>query len=245
MTTNANHKKGSHSETIPFNISKLSTLQYIKVIYIGTDNELYEIGTEILTINNDMIQLFLNSQSEINVPCPTGIVLKLVTGDAIHFAKTILKSIKKVNNRVLFTMDAPKKTIRQQNRKHCRINLNRPGVILVEDKDIQKTYLMQSVNISMGGVLLHNIESLLNDDKIKLQLHKDERCHFVLFLEQNLIIKLYAKLVRSEYIDNSYRYAFEFIEMPEKYINPLNKYITNEQLKLLKANSIKSSNKII
>jgi c-di-GMP-binding flagellar brake protein YcgR len=246
MAINTNNKKNSNSETVPFNVSKLSTLQYIKVVYVGADNELYEIGTEVLTLNNDMIHLFLNTQKEVNITCPTGIVLKLVTGDAIYFAKAILKEIRKVNNRILFCMDAPKKTIRQQNRKHCRINLDCSGVILVNDgKSTNQPYLIQTINISMGGVLLYNVESMLNDDKITLQLRKNDSCHIVLFIEQNFMVKSSAQFVRLEYIDNMYRYAFQFQDMPRKYINPLNKYITNEQLKLLKANSIKTSNKKI
>lgn len=243
MSADTNNQKKSNSETVPFNISKLSNLQYIKVIYIGSDKELYEINTDIVSISNEVIYLFLNTPKEIDFKCPVGIVLKLVTGDAIHFAKVILKEIKKVNNRILFIMDAPQKTIRQQNRKHCRININCPGVIIVDEKIGKQTYLTKTVNISMGGVLLSDIESLLNDDKISLQLGKEELCHIVLFIEQNFIVKLCAQFVRCECVDDSYRYAFQFINMPQKYINPLNKYITNEQIKLLKINNTKSLNR--
>ena len=244
MAMNADNTKKSNSETVPFNVSKLSTLQYVKVIYVDTNSELYEMGAEVLTMNNETIQLFLNTQNKVNITCPTGIVLKLVTTDAIYFAKTILKEIKKINNKNLLIMDAPKKTIRQQNRKHCRIILNRPGVILVnDDKNTKQTYITQTKNISLGGVLLYNTESMVGDDKIILQLKKDECCNMVLFLEQNLTVKLYAKYVRTEFVDNSYRYAFQFQDMPQKYINPLNKYITNEQLKLLKGVNVKTSNK--
>ena len=245
MAENNEKKNNSCSETLPYDVSKLSSLLYIKVIYTDTNNELYEMNTEIITINNETIQLYFNSSKNFDITCPTGIVLKLVTADAIHYAKTILKETKKIGNKYIFSMDAPKKTIRQQNRKHCRVILNRPGVILTNDDGNKQTYITQTENISMGGVLICGAESLLNDDIVKLKLRKDDHCHLVLFVEHKFIIKIEAQLVRIEQIKDSYRYAFQFVDMPQKYINPLNKYITNEQLKLLKTGGLNIKSKAV
>ena len=245
MAEDKENKNNSCSETIPYDVSKLSSLQYIKVIYTDTDNELYEMNTEIITINNQVIQLYFMAEKDINISCPTGIVIKLVTTDAIHYAKTILREVKKIGRKYLFNMDAPKKTIRQQNRKHCRVKLNCPAVILVnDDKGYNQVNLTQADNISMGGVLLCGAESMLNDDEVRLKLGKDDICHLVLFIEHNFIVKIDAKLVRIEHVGDSYKYAFQFAKMPAKYVNPLNKYITNEQIKTLKAVNTNTKGKV-
>ena len=159
--------------------------------------------------------------------------MKLVTNDAIHFAKAILKDFKRTDDRFIFILDTPQKTVRQQNRKFYRINLNKPCVLLTDNKDNRQTYVAESVNISKGGILLYNLESALNDEKASFKPSKDTSFHIVLFLEHNLIIKLYAEFIRIECVDGVYRYAFHFTNMPQKYIVPFNKYMTQEEFKLI------------
>ena len=233
---NTQNRKKSNLEEMPFMISKLSTLQYIKLIFIGANNELIEIRTEVSMINNDIIQLFYISKENINITCPIGVALKFVTRDAIYFAKAILNDIKKVSDKSILVLNAPRKIVRQQNRKFYRIDIERPCVLTVNNggKDNHQTYITQTVNISKGGALLSNVESILNDEPVSLQLSKDECCHMVLFLEQNLKIKLSAKFIRSESVNGSNRFAFQFIEILKNYNMPFDKYLTNEEIKLLK-----------
>lgn len=236
MEKNAQNKQKSNSEMVSFNLSKLSTVQYIKVIFIDNNQELREIRTEAHSFNNDIIQLYISGKENINLNYPTGVVLKLVTIDAIYFAKVILKDIKKANGKNIFFLNAPQKAIRQQNRKYYRINVERPCVLLINNDNIKnETFIAQSVNISKGGILIYNIESILNDEQIKLQMSQDDCCNIVMFLEYDLKVKAYAKFVRSECVDNIHRCAFQFLNIPQKYIIPFDKYLTNEEYKLLKS----------
>ena len=234
MEKNTQNKKKSNTETIPFNIHKLISLQYIKVIFMDTKKELHEIRTDNHTVFDDTIQLHINSREDFNITCPIGIVLKFVTRDAIYFAKAVLKEIRRTKDKVIFVLKAPQKTIRQQNRKFYRINIDRPCVLLVEGKNNNQIYVAQTVNISKGGVLISDLESMLNDEKVTLQLPKDAGCRFTIFLEHNLKIKTYAQYVRSEYVDETYRYGFQFFDIPQRYIMSFDKYLTNEEYKLLK-----------
>ena len=235
MAKNTQKQKHSHSEIVPFSTSKFSSLQYVKIVYVDQNKELYEIKTEVQTINNDTIRLFADKNDGIDITCPCGVALKFVTNDAIYFAKTVLNDIKNINNRIVLFLDAPRKTIRQQKRKFFRINMERPCAIFVNNNNNAQAYTAQSVNISIGGILLYNVESMLNEEEqTRFTPSKDDSCYIAIFLEQDLKITVCAKFVRSEYVDGSYRYAFQFINMPLKYINPFNKYMTSAELKLLK-----------
>ena len=135
-------------------------------------------------------------------------------------------------------LDAPEKTVRQQNREFYRIDIDCPCVLLLDnDKNNSKTYIAQSANISKGGTLLHNLESIsiMDYEQINLQMTNGDGCYITMFLEQNLKVKSYAKLVRSESVNNKYRYAFQFLNIPKKYSIPFDKYLANEEFKLLKA----------
>ena len=130
-------------------------------------------------------------------------------------------------------MQTPNKTIRQQNRKFYRISASLPGVMLIkDDKNGNQTYIAQSVNISKGGVLLGDAESLLNDEKKELQLSAGDHCHIAMFLKHNLKIKSYAKFIRTECVDDTYRYAFQFINISKASFDALDKYVTKEKLNL-------------
>ena len=85
MVNDSQNKTIASSETVPFNISNLSTLQYVKIIFIDTNNELLEIQTNVNNIDDDTIQLYIHRKEDFNITCPVGVALKLVTSDAIYF----------------------------------------------------------------------------------------------------------------------------------------------------------------
>jgi len=233
---NNKKKKKSNTEVIPFDVSKMSALKYMKIIFIDANKKLNEIQADANKITNDVIQLYINENEEINLTCPVGVVLKLVTYDAIYFAKTILTDIHKVNGKYMLITEIPKKTIRQQNREFYRIDLSRPFVFASEnDKNNNQVYIAQSVNISKGGVLLNNLESISNEDQVRLKLSGGDCCHIAMFLEKDLKIKSYAKFIRAELVGDSYRCAFQFLNMPQKYIVPFDNYLKNEEYKLLRS----------
>ena len=162
-------------------------------------------------------------------------VLKLVMADSIHFAKTILNNVRNIDNRLIFILDTPTKTIHQQNRKHYRINKERPSVLLINNKNNNRICIAQTVNISKGGVLVRDTESLYDDEKRNIRFTNGDDCHIAIFLKHNLKIKSYAKYIRTEHINDSYRYAFQFSDMSQTHINTLEKYITAEEFKLLQS----------
>ena len=236
MEDDIKNKKKSNSEMIPFDISNFSTLQYVKIIFVDKYNELCELRAENNIIKKDTIQLYINSQNNIDINCPIGVVLKLVTNDTIYFAKTILQYVKNSGDRFIFVLKTPPKTIRQQNRKYARINVNCPCVISYNDnKNNRQTYIAQSINISKGGALLSDIDSILLSYKpCELQLSEGDSCNIVIFLRHDSKIKTQAKFIRKECIDDVFRYAFQFTNMPDACIDTLDKYLTKAEFKLLK-----------
>ena len=237
MEKKPQNKQKSTSEIITFDAYKFSNLKYIKMIFIDKNKELQEIQAEAHSLNNDIIQLLINDKTNINITCPTGVVLKLVTTDSIHFAKVILKELKSNNDKYILVLDTPQKTIRQQNREFYRINIDCPCVLLIDnDKNNNKAYIAQSVNISKGGALISNLESIsiMEHEHFSLQINNGDSCYITMFLEQNLKVKSYSKFVRTETVDNTYRYALQFLNIPNKYSIPFDKYLANEEYKLLK-----------
>ena len=237
MEENIKNKKRANSEIIPFDISNFSSLQYIKLVFLDEKKELFEIRSENYKIDNDIIQLNFNNKKNWNISCPTGAVLKLITADSIHYAKTILQNVENINNKNIFTLKTPGKTMQQQNRKFYRITKDRPCALLFNNND--NVLIAQSINISKGGILISDVESLLNDQEIDLQPADGDLCHIAMFLKHNLRIKSGAIFKRKEYYNDSYRYAFQFVDMPEKYLDIFDKYMTAEEFKLLQ--SIKQS----
>ena len=234
MENNDQIKNESVSNTIPFDISQFPDLQYMKVIFADANNELRELNFEVNTIDSNIIKLSSDGNEHVNLTCPTGVVIKIAAHNAIYFAKAILKIIRNINNKLIFVLKTPTKTIRQQNRRFYRVNAKLPCVLLINNhRSKQQTYLAQSVNISKGGVLLCNTESLFDDSKRDLQFSAGDRCYIAVFLKQNLKVKASAKFIRTEYVDDSYRYAFQFLYMQQTCLDALDKYITKEKLNLL------------
>ena len=235
MKDNAKNIKNSNSEMIPIDVSKLTNLKYIKVIYVDANNNLHEICSEKQIISNDLIYIDCSSDNNIDIACPIGVVIKLITKEAIYFAKVVLSNITKKINKILLTVNAPKKAIRQQNRKHYRIDKERPCVLLFNDGENDcKTYIAQTVNLSKGGVLVSNVESILSDEPVTIKFSKNDSYNIAMFLEQDLNLKTYATIVRSEFVNNKYRYAFQFSKILKKSEPLFDKYLISEEFKILK-----------
>lgn len=235
MEVDAKNIKNSNSEMMSIDVSKMTNLEYIKVIYVDANNNLHEICSEKRIISNNLIYLYCSIDNNINVTCPTGVVIKLITKEAIYFAKVVLNNITKKNNQIILTINAPNKAIRQQNRKYYRINMERPCVLLFyDDKNNCQSYIAQTVNLSRGGVLISNVESILNDEQVIIKFSKNDSYNIAMFLEQNLNLKANAIIVRSEFVNNTYRYAFQFSKILKKSEMLFDKYLTREEFKILK-----------
>lgn len=236
MKKNAQNTEAIDSKTLSFDISNLASLQYVKIIFLDSKNKLHEIQTESSEIEGNIIKLSLQGEKEFDVDCPTGAVLKFVTTDSIHFTKTVLKKVRSVGHKLVFVLETPQKIIQKQYRKFNRIAKNRPCVLLFKNKTLKdKTFIAKTVNMSKGGVLLHDFESLSNDQKQCLKLADGDCCYIAIFIKHNITIKSYAKFIRTEYINESYRYGFQFIDMPKQYSDTLDKYIKSEEFKLVQS----------
>lgn len=234
--TDEQKPKQSYTETMSFDATKLDTLQYVKVVYANRNKDLNEIVTSVKTLNNTTIELIQKDGESINLVCPLGVILKFVTHDAIYFAKVILNSISTVNRRTLLSIKAPAKMIRQQCRKNTRIYMERNCALYMNNgKSTPSLYIAKSVNISASGALIDRLEPLSNDDTANPIFDINSVGSIVLFLETDLLIPTAAKLVRIERRNDSpFRYAFQFMDLKQKYINPFYKYIVSSELKQLK-----------
>ncbi len=227
--------KQSNSKQISFSFAKSSNIQYIKIIFNDADNKIREERANANSISDDVIKLRI-SKENYNINCPTGAVLKFITDSAIFYAKAILQEIKQTGDNYVFILKTPQNTIQKQNRRFYRLNVERPCVLQVNNEDGEyETYIAQSVNVSKGGILLTNVESTMNDEQVNLQLSDGDFCHIVIFLKHNIKIKTLAEFVRLERVDDTYRYAFQFLDMGLEYAAQLVKYISSEEHKLLKS----------
>ena len=181
--------------------------------------------------------MYFKWKSDFDINYPQEVTIKFVTYDAMYYAQATLQEIKKSDNRIYFSVIPPTKMIRQQKRKYARVELERSCVLAITDEYGRcTTYLTKSINLSACGILLHNLETLDSNDilKDKVEMSKHAWYNIVIFMEPDVVIKLFAMYVRHECINNSHRYAFRFFNTKQKDIDLIGKCITNEQLKLLK-----------
>lgn len=221
-----------------FSLAELHKLKYVKVIYTDFEDKRHEVSTEVKFIGELLISLYFQTEEDgFDIECPQDVTLKFVTSDALYIAKSSLKEVIQTGNIVYFSINPPEKMTRRQSRKYARAELDRTCVLsIADDVGHRTTYLAKSLNMSACGILLYNLESFDSDDIMqeKLEMSKYDCYHVVVFLEQNIVLKLFARFVRDEYVDGTYRYAFQFLNMKQKNIDLICKCITNEQLKMIK-----------
>ena len=129
----------------------------------------------------------------------------------------------------------PSRMNRRQNRKYYRVNLKRTCVLFVTDKEGNSTaFMSKMVDVSAGGVLIHKLESMFSNEIIIINPSDYEYFNIVLFLDLDIVLKLQARPVRTENMETSPRYAFEFIKMKQSDIDIISKYVTKEQVEQLK-----------
>ena len=93
------------------------------------------------------------------------------------------------------------------------------------------------IDISAGGVLIHQLETMFSDTYVSINPDDYVRFNLVLILGTNIVLKMNARYVREEKTNKSHKYAFEFIEPDEKNTNIISKFVTQEQVQMLKINS--------
>ena len=224
------------NSSIYYDVSELSKLKYVKVIYRDNDDEMHEICTEVKFIGNKLISLYFKQSNSFYIKCPQDVILKFVTSDAMYISTAVLQDAKQNDNMVYFSILPPDKMVKQQKRKYSRINLDRSCVLVVNDRSGKSsTYLSKIVNLSASGVLITNLETMFEDKYVAVELSKYDCYHLVLFLEHDKVLKAFTRYVRHDCVDDSHMYAFHYMNLKPKTISEIDKYVASEQIKQLKA----------
>jgi len=218
-----------------YNTADLSKLKYIKVVYTGLDSGWHEVKTEVKFMGTELISLYFRDNRGFNINYPQKVTIKFVCEDGLYTAQSTLQKIEKVDELVYFTILPPARMDKRQNRKYFRINLKRTCVLIATKKDGNSAaYMSRLVDVSAGGVLIHQLESMFNDKYVSIDPINYDYFNIVLFLDLNIVLKLSARFIRHEKADESDRYAFEFVRMKPGDIDTISKFVTREQVEQLK-----------
>ena len=188
-------------------------LKYIKISYIDTQNEKYEIKTNLVSINKEDIELDYESLKLLNVACPQYSIVKFVTTEAMYIVQTkILKFSKKRMGHYTIILSKPSTIQRRQLREYQRAELKMAiSLVCINEAGWQNLYLSQSVDLSAGGVKIKNLKSLNNgkviNDFVNFQSFKS--IVMTLYLDSECELTFEANIVRSD--KDAKEYAFEFI----------------------------------
>lgn len=124
-------------------------------------------------------------------------------------------------------------------RKYIRVGLKRHCVLICTDEyGNSKSYMSRSIDMSLGGVLIHKLESMFSNDYVRINPADFRYFNIVLFLDIDVVLKLSANYVRQEKGRVSYRYGFEFVGVNNEDLGTVSKYITQEQLRQRKQQKV-------
>ena len=172
---------------------------------------------------------------EFDIECPQEIMLKFVIGDLLYIAKSTLKQVDVKATKVYFRISAPKILELQQQRKYYRIDIKRFCLLVGVNKEGNSTaFVARSINLSAGGVLINRLESMTSNKYITINPEDYEIYHLIIVLEMDQVLKLSARYVRQEEGRKSYKYAFEFVDIPEQKTDFISKYVIRKQLEELR-----------
>ncbi len=219
-----------------FSNADLSKIKDVKVIYTDLDDKTHEVSTEVNFISDILISLYFRCNKEFDINYPQTITVKFITERGLFIAKATLQEVKRLEDFIYLTILSPKKIDHRQNRKYFRINLKRTCVLVGTDEGGDSTaYMSKLVNVSAGGILMHKMETMFESKYVAIEPNDYDFFTIILFLDIDLVLKLAARYVRQEQIDEpTPSYAFEFIEMKPRDINAISKYLTKKQLEQIK-----------
>lgn len=215
-------------------ITDLAEVESLIVIYLGSDRKKHEVRAEIKSIGRYLITLFFQTSKPVSIGYPQDVTLKFLIDDVMYSAETELKEVKISANTVFLAVQAPENFKQQQNRKYFRMPVNRSGVLVATDnKNFNTVFLTRTVNLSGGGVLLHDFEAMSSGSIVAPEIDDKYIYTLILLLEANVVLKLQAQYIRHEEVNGSHRYAFQFVNIKTKDLDTICKYVTNEQVKQL------------
>ncbi|MBQ3311994.1 PilZ domain-containing protein [bacterium] len=214
-----------------FNPKDLKNLKRIGVKYDNSEGKSRIIDANILFISDNNITLS-TEEKDLKLAPPQIVNLKYVFDNALCDADTILDNIKEANGLTYLIIDHPKKVTKINRRKYYRLKLKRTCVLTCTYEDGRSdSFLSRLVDISLGGVFFHKLESMSKDDYVKIDPEKYVAFNIVLFLDVDVVLKIPVRFVRQEKGRVSYRCAFEFLEMKKKSAEKLGQFLTKEQIK--------------
>jgi len=216
---------------INFEEADLSKLKYIKIVYTGEDGDLHEIKTEPKFVRCGSMLLNAKCSGYFNINCPQNVSIKFAADDCLYVGQAVLEKFDKMGESVIFTITAPKTLDRQQNRNFYRISLDKGCVLVATDSEMHSsTFLAQVIDISAGGVSISNLETVFDNDVVSIDPLLYEQFHIILLLDSEKFLKLPARYVRQEKEKEVNKYAFEFINLKQRDVDVISKYITKEQI---------------
>lgn len=217
---------------VDFNPAELKALKRIGVKYEDSDGKSRTIDANITFLSDNNLTLSFSGNKDFNPDCPHSVSLTYAINNALCIADTTLNSIRRANGLTFLIIQYPQKVMQINRRRYYRIRLKRTCVLVCTDEyGNSESFVTRLVDISLGGLLFHKLESMYSDDYVKIEPSKYKYFHMVLFLDIDVVVKLSARYVRQEKGRVSYRYAFEFLEMKKSTAEKLSKYLTKEQIR--------------
>ena len=214
-----------------FNPKEIKNLKRVAVKYIDSENNQRIFDADVVFVSEKNITLS-SVEKGLKLDAPQMVTLKYFQENAMCDADTILDCVKIANGQIYLIVDNPKKVKRINRRKYYRIALKRVCVLVATDKKGNtNSYMSRLVDISLGGLLIHKLESMVSDNYVKIEPADYKSFNIVLFLDIDIVLKLSARFVRYEKGRVSHRYGFEFTNMKKEDIAAIGQYITKEQVK--------------
>ena len=168
------------------------------------------------------------------VECPQRVLLKFVIGELLYVATAELRDVKIKTTKVYFNFTAPVVLKLQQHRRFYRIDLKRLCLLVATNKQgSAEAFVARSINLSAGGVLINRLESATDGRLTMLNGEDYDKFQIIIVLEMDKVLKLQARYVREEQGRKYWRYAFEFINIPEEKVNFISKYVIGKQIEEL------------
>jgi c-di-GMP-binding flagellar brake protein YcgR len=214
----------------------MATVMFVEITYTDNERKLQEIKTEIKFVSDANFTVSLRQSIDFNIRCPQDIAIKYVIDNSLFYAETTLQAVKKVGQEFFLTILAPQKIKQIRKRNFYRVCLKRPSIVIAIDNENNKDIFMAStIDLSAGGVLLHKLESALDNTVVKIDTNKYDQYVIILFLDNDTVLNLSARYIRTDWVNGSYNYAFEFINMNHANTDLISKYVTSAQVKKLGA----------
>ena len=217
---------------VDFNKNDLKVLKRIGIKYEDSDGTSHIADANIIFISDNNLTVSFSDRAGFDLSSMQPVVLKYVFNNMLCDAETTLSDVKKANGLTYLIINYPKTVTQINRRKYFRIKLERTCVLNCTYEDGRSdSYISRLVDISLGGVFFHKLESMYSDNYVKIDPSVYKSYNIVVFLDVDIVLKIPARYIRQEKGRVSYRYAFEFLEIKKASAEKLSQYLTKEQIR--------------